>query len=84
MGGGRVSVVRVWGHGWGSGVCCEGVGWVGVMGGGGRVSVVRVWGHGWGRVSVVRVWGHGWGSGVCCEGVGSWVGVGWLCLLCLL
>ena len=28
---GRVSVVRVWGHGWGSGVCCEGVGpWVGV------------------------------------------------------
>ena len=30
MGGGRVSVVRVWGHGWGSGVCCEGVGpWVG-------------------------------------------------------
>ena len=26
MGGGRVSVVRVWGHGWGSGVCCEGVG----------------------------------------------------------
>ena len=44
MGGGRVSVVRVWGHGWGwvsvvrvwgqgwgSGVCCEGVGsWVGV------------------------------------------------------
>ena len=31
MGGGRVSVVREWGHGWGSGVCCEGVGpWVGV------------------------------------------------------
>ena len=40
MGGGRMSVVRVWGHGWGSGVCCEGVGsgvccegvgpWVGV------------------------------------------------------
>ena len=30
MGGGRVCVVRVWGHGWGSGVCCEGVGpWVG-------------------------------------------------------
>ena len=30
MGGGRVSVVRVWGYGWGSGVCCEGVGpWVG-------------------------------------------------------
>ena len=30
MGGGRVSVVRVWGHGWGSGVCCEGVwSWVG-------------------------------------------------------
>ena len=29
MGGGRVSVVRVWGYGWGSGVCCEGVGpWV--------------------------------------------------------
>ena len=27
---GRVSVVRVWGHGWGSGVCCEGVGRVGV------------------------------------------------------
>ena len=28
---GRVCVVRVWGHGWGSGVCCEGVGlWVGV------------------------------------------------------
>ena len=26
---GRVCVVRVWGHGWGSGVCCEGVGpWV--------------------------------------------------------
>ena len=69
MGGVRVSVVRVWGHGWGSGVCCE-------VGCG---SVVRVWGHGWGRVSVVRVWGHGWGSGVCCEGVGSWVGVG--CLL---
>ena len=43
MGGGRVSVVRVWGHGWGSGVCCEGVGpWVEVG------SVVRVWGHGWG------------------------------------
>ena len=41
MGGGRVSVVRVWGYGW-SGVCCEGVGRVG----GGRVSVVRVWGHG--------------------------------------
>ena len=40
MGGGRVSVVRVWGHGWGSGVCCEGVGLMG----GGRVSVVRVWG----------------------------------------
>ena len=42
MGGGRVSVVRVWGHGWGSGVmggwgsgvCCEGVGswvWVGCL-----------------------------------------------------
>ena len=44
MGGGRVSVVRVWGHGWRSGVCCEGVGSMG----GGRVSVVRVWGHGWG------------------------------------
>ena len=71
MGGGRVSVVRVWGHG------CRGR----VVMGGGRVSVVRVWGHGWGRVSVVRVWGHGWGSGdgVCCEGVGPWVGVG--CLL---
>ena len=51
MGGGRVSVVRVWGHGWGSGVCCEG----GAMGGG-RVSVV---GGGW--VSVVRVWCYGWG-----------------------
>ena len=44
MGVGRMSVVRVWGHGWGSGVCCEGVGAMG----GGRVSVVRVWGHGWG------------------------------------
>ena len=30
MGGGRMSVVRVWGYGWGSGVRCEGVGpWVG-------------------------------------------------------
>ena len=44
MGGGRVSVVRVWGHGWGSGVCCEGVGlWVGV-----GCLLLRVWGHGWG------------------------------------
>ena len=73
MGGGRVSVVRVWGHGWGSGVCCEGVGWVGVG------CLLRVWGHGWGSGVCCEGVGSWVGSGVCCEGVGPWVGVG--CLL---
>ena len=70
MGGGRVSVVRVWGYGWGR---------VSVVMGGGRVSVVRVWGHGWGSGVCCEGVGPWVGSGVCCEGVGPWVGVG--CLL---